>query len=99
MEILEIKTGFFMRVTRKEAIDLIRSLSTQLSQNNPNAERLESYCNKGKYFTIAVEQKPNQPKRVYREGMVCELFNECNIPYCFGKDCKDFIPPTYTAKS
>ncbi len=45
----------FVEVNRQEALALIQSLSTQMVNNNPNLNRLESYC-KGDCgeFSIAV---------------------------------------------
>jgi hypothetical protein len=52
---IKLDNGLIMvRVTEAEAVDLIRSLSTQISKRNANSERLESYDDKGTYFSIAV---------------------------------------------
>ncbi len=68
MEVLPIKNmhtrgrkhdGYFVRVTQIEATSLICSLAEQLRNNNPNTSRLESYTDKGEYFTIAVIPEPS----------------------------------------
>jgi hypothetical protein len=54
--------GFFVTMTEKEALQTIRSLSSQLLSKNPNSERLESYITwtdgeivkNDLYFTISV---------------------------------------------
>ena len=53
--------GFMVRVSKKEALSLIKSLSTQLADNNPNSGRLESNAklindkaSKEVYFSISV---------------------------------------------
>lgn len=56
------RQGYFVTVNQKEALLLIRSLSSQLTENNANSGRLESsikWTNGKKdkhdiYFTIAV---------------------------------------------
>jgi len=48
--------GYFIRLQRQEALELIASLSKQLSSRNPNDNRLESYSEKGEYFSIAVDE-------------------------------------------
>ena len=57
IEVIEHEGGHFIRVNRKEAIQLIHSLSSQLMRNNPNYDRLESYTNDGNYFSIAVKME------------------------------------------
>jgi hypothetical protein len=44
----------FVRVSESEAINIISSLSEQISRKNSNAGREESYTNDGIYFSIAV---------------------------------------------
>lgn len=52
---VKLKDGIiFLHVTEDEAIDLIRSLSTQISSKNGNGERLETYTVEGHYFSISV---------------------------------------------
>jgi len=68
--------GFFVRVTRTEATKLIGSLAEQLTRNDPNSGRLESYTNKGEYFTIAVvpeikEQKCKACSKSYNAPTFC----------------------------
>lgn len=49
--------GQMVRISRKEAIILIRSLANQLETHNPNSERVEfnAQTDKGvEYFSIAV---------------------------------------------
>ena len=47
----------FIRVSRKEALSLIASLTKQLLEENPNVGRLETRVNGG-YFTIGVTEEP-----------------------------------------
>jgi len=54
--------GFMVRVSPQEALTLIRSLSTQLLEKNPNSNRSEHYTEKGEYFSIAVHEKVKTPK-------------------------------------
>ncbi len=52
---ITLKDGMiFVHLEESEAINLIRSLSTQISKRDPNSERLESYTQEGTYFSIAV---------------------------------------------
>ncbi len=54
---VKLKDGtVFVQVSEKEAIDLIYSLSAQISGKNPNSQRLESYDKNGIYFSIAVTE-------------------------------------------
>ena len=68
MELKKFKDSYLMRVTRKEALGLIKSLSGQLLSNNSNAERLESYCNDGDYFSIAVDFSDQRTKANHTVG-------------------------------
>ncbi len=45
----------FVHVTPDEALSLIQSLSSQLCNKNNCSGRLESYTDKGEYFSIAVD--------------------------------------------
>lgn len=44
----------FVEVDREEAMRIIKSLTSQILENNSNVGRLESYTKNGTYFTIAV---------------------------------------------
>lgn len=46
--------GYFVTVTRNEAMQLIESLAHQLSTGDPNTRRMESFDQKGRFFTVAV---------------------------------------------
>ena len=46
--------GYFIHVTRQEALKLITSLSEQMVANDSNHNRLESYTDKGEYVSIGV---------------------------------------------
>lgn len=59
MEIIRNKKELFIRVTTKEAMQIIKSMTDQIIKNSPNAGRKEFYSNKGEYFTIAVT--PEEP--------------------------------------
>lgn len=51
-----LKNGMvFVHVTEDEAISLIASLSHQIEQKNPNSGRLESFDERGTYFSIGVD--------------------------------------------
>ena len=43
-----------IEVNRREAVELIQSLASQLASNSANIGRLESYSDKGEHLTIAV---------------------------------------------
>lgn len=46
--------GYFVRMTKKEALATIVSLSLQIKGNDPNTHREEMYSKEGEYFTISV---------------------------------------------
>lgn len=48
------KVGFMVRVEPEEAIQIIQSLSAQISDNNPNTHRIEFQTINHEYFSIAV---------------------------------------------
>jgi hypothetical protein len=82
----EKQKGFFIHVTREEAMKLIRSLAEQIIHNNPSVNRLESYTKKNEYVSIGVIpeelDKVSDKKYCHRvTGIPCEL--KC-------KTCKDF---------
>jgi len=72
--------GFFVRVTRTEATKLIGSLAEQLTRNDSNTGRLESYTNKGEYFTIAVVPE--------MKGQKCKV---CSKPYNAPSYCPECL--------
>lgn len=47
----------FVEMSKREALETIKSLATQLAANNPNVGRYESYCEDGSYFSIAVVEE------------------------------------------
>jgi len=49
--------GFMIQVNPKEALALIKSLSSQLLSENPNTDRAEFRSEKNEYFSIAVHEK------------------------------------------
>ena len=52
-----------VKVTRDEALQIIKSLSSQmLMSNNANTERKEFYDDEGKYFSILVTPMPKRQK-------------------------------------
>jgi hypothetical protein len=55
IELPEDKPGFFVYLTKTEALELIHSLAEQIIHKNPNLGRAESYDRKGRYFSIAVD--------------------------------------------
>jgi len=50
----KIKDKYLINVTQQEALKLIKSLTNQIIHNSGNVERLESYTDKGEYFSIFV---------------------------------------------
>ena len=60
MEIVSWKKdggGQMVRVTRKEALQIITSLSQQLLNHDPNTERAEFTDQNDRYFSISVHDK------------------------------------------
>ena len=84
MEIYDCKNkrigeaGFFVRVTEKEALQLIKSLSAQIVSWDPNGERLESNAvlwsdgkkEKNVYFTISVNDRVLEERQKERQKKV-----------------------------
>ena len=58
--------GQMVRVNRKEALELIVSLSQQILTNDCNTERTEFTDSKGRYFSISV-QPVNETKAIPQE--------------------------------
>lgn len=58
MNIIKLKNneGYMVQVTKKEALKIIKSLSTQMENESANSGRAEQYTNKGEYFSIAVTE-------------------------------------------
>jgi hypothetical protein len=54
MIVYKIEDKYFIKITQDEALALIKSLANQLVKNDSNSERLESYTDKGEYFSIFV---------------------------------------------
>jgi hypothetical protein len=48
------ESGFMVRVTKEEALDLINSLSSQLRNKNPNSGRVEFTTVNQEYFSVSV---------------------------------------------
>jgi len=51
---LNTKKHLYIRMCRKEAMLLIRSLSNQIISNSPNIGREETFTTTGEDFTISV---------------------------------------------
>lgn len=49
--------GRMLRVTRDEAIQIIKSLTTQMLEGSPNSGRIEFTLVDDTYFSIAVHEK------------------------------------------
>jgi len=78
--------GFFIHVTRAEAMKLINSLAEQIIHNNSNVNRLESYTKKNEYVSIAVipeELDKISDKKYCRRVTGIPCTHKC-------KTCKDF---------
>jgi len=54
MDLFESKKVLLLKVSPEEALDLIRSLTTQMIVRSPNSGRLETYLKDGRNFSIAV---------------------------------------------
>jgi hypothetical protein len=63
----KIDDKYLINITQKEALSLIKSLSTQLVNNESNIERLESYTDKGEYCSIFVLPDHFNSTREYTE--------------------------------
>lgn len=64
MEITQVKKGeencdkydiLFVNVTEQEAMEIIKSLSSQLLAKSANVGRVETFAKCGTYFSIGVE--------------------------------------------
>jgi DnaJ-class molecular chaperone len=84
MELLDFKNrkdgtaGFILTITKKEALQLIVSLTNQMLHDNPNGERLESFITytdgkkntkEGMYFTVAVNEWLLNEKRKFDNSL------------------------------
>jgi hypothetical protein len=76
MKITKLKNqsfeGFFVHITKEEALKLISSLSLQMLDNDSNRNREEFYADDGKYLTIAVKRdmtKKNDPHKTINEWL------------------------------
>ena len=58
MELHQWDEGSMLQVSMEEAIDIIQSLSSQISNQSANSGRKEMRTKDGKYFSIAVHQEP-----------------------------------------
>ena len=47
----------FVHVSEQEAIEIIKSLATQIAGKNSNVGRLESFTDCGTYFSIGIEYR------------------------------------------
>ena len=55
-KVVDLKDGtVFINITQKEAIRLIKSLSSQIVANSSNVDRVESYDDYDNYFSIGVD--------------------------------------------
>jgi hypothetical protein len=50
------ESGFIVRVNKKQALQLIVSLSSQLLSNSPNNGRIEFVTKKNEYFSISINE-------------------------------------------
>ena len=53
------ESGFMVRVSPEEALEIIQSLTTQIIEKSPNAGRTEFLTKKNEYFSIAVHEAEN----------------------------------------
>jgi hypothetical protein len=67
MQVEKVAGKNFVTVTRQEALELIRSLTSQLINNNGNSERLESYDDTDTYFSIFVLPRHFKSTREYTQ--------------------------------
>jgi hypothetical protein len=63
----KIDDKYLINMTQKEALALIKSLATQLVNNESNIARLESYTDEGEYFSIFVLPDHFKTTREYKE--------------------------------
>jgi len=54
--------GQMVRVNKKEALKIIKSLTSQILSDDCNTEREEFYDEDGKYFSISVHETPREPQ-------------------------------------
>ena len=73
MNLDKIDNKFFIDVTQQEALQLIKSLTSQLLNNDPNIGRLESYTDKEEYFTIMVLPDRFKSTREYKDWITNEI--------------------------
>lgn len=48
--------GYIVRISREEAYTMMRSIMSQIEDNDPNTHRAEMRTQDGEYFTIIVDQ-------------------------------------------
>ena len=54
--------GIMVTLSRREALRIIESLSRQMFDNHPNANRAEHFAEDGTYFSVAVEPEKEKPE-------------------------------------
>lgn len=72
--------GFFVNVTREEAMQIIKTLADQILNNNSNSERAEFFkrtTEDTSYFTICVDEVP-EPTRPNAEEMYAACSERCD---------------------
>lgn len=47
--------GMMIKVSRKEALEIVQSFMNQILTDNPNCARVEHYTNEGEYVSISVQ--------------------------------------------
>jgi|GEM_PF-5599956 len=68
MKLIKFKrNNFILRVSPQEAINIIRTISSQLDEKNPNNERREYYPEGCGYFSIAVDFSKDEKPVSYDE--------------------------------
>ena len=68
-------SGCMLRVDKKEALAIIKSLSSQLFNDNPNTGREEFLTEKGEYFSIVVSEKPKYKSKELEISHIYENIN------------------------
>ena len=62
MEIIRDKKNIFISTTRTEAMQIIKSIISQIISNSANAGRKEFYTDKQEYLSISVTPEKNDLK-------------------------------------
>ena len=77
VEVVKLNEGYFVSMTKQEALMTIQSLSEQMAKKSPNAGRVEMGT---PYFTIAVKDDSNACDHNWTEcGCKTEIINDIHV--------------------